>query len=111
MFNDRRRSKAEERSYAELLRETSDLEMWNHDRKLKARMLPEGWRELEKTAPVKPRKVRVTTGLDADVARWYRGLGAGYQARMNAVLRVYMLAMISKEIESRKDKDWKGDPI
>jgi hypothetical protein len=30
---------------------------------------------------------------------------------MNAVLRAYMLAVISKEIERRGDRDWKGELI
>jgi len=30
---------------------------------------------------------------------------------MNAVLRAYMHAVISKEIERRGDRDWKGDLI
>jgi hypothetical protein len=38
-------------------------------------------------------------------------MGHGYQARMNAVLRTYMLAMVSKEIRARADLDWKGEPI
>jgi uncharacterized protein (DUF4415 family) len=110
-MHERRRTKAEARSYVEMLRELHELEAWNHDRKLKERMIPPDWHGLERTAPTKPRKTRITAGFDADVVRWYRGLGQGYQARMNAVLRAYMLAVISKEIERRGDRDWKGDPI
>jgi uncharacterized protein (DUF4415 family) len=106
-----RRSKAEERSYAALLRELHELEAWNRDRKLKERMIPPDWRRLEQAAPTRPRKTRITAAFDADVVRWYRGLGHGYQARMNAVLRAYMLAVISKEIERRGDRDWKGELI
>ena len=43
--------------------------------------------------------------------KWFRGMGHGYQARMNAVLRSLMLAVISKEILLRGDRDWKGDEI
>jgi uncharacterized protein (DUF4415 family) len=110
-MTDRRRSKAEERSYGELMRELHELEAWNADRKLKERMIPRDWRKLEKTAPTRPKKTRITAAFDADVARWYRGLGEGYQARMNAVLRAYMHAVISKEIERQGDRDWKGDLI
>lgn len=110
-MTDRRRTRAEERSYAEMMRELHELEAWNDDRKLKDRMIPPDWRALEKTAPTRPKKTRITAAFDADVARWYRGLGHGYQARMNAVLRAYMHAVISKEIERRGDRDWKGDLI
>jgi uncharacterized protein (DUF4415 family) len=111
MTKDRRRTKGEERSYVAMLEELHAMEAWNADRKLKERMFPPDWRRLHHTTPTKPKKVRVTTGLDADVARWYRGLGQGYQARMNAVLRAYMHAVLSKEIETAADRDWKGDPI
>jgi uncharacterized protein (DUF4415 family) len=41
--------------------------------------------------PVKPdRKVNQTLRLDADVLAAYRGLGAGWQAHMNRVLREHM---------------------
>ena len=61
--------------------------------------------------PCRPRKTRITAAFDTEVVRWYRGLGHGYQARMNAVLKAYMHAVISKEIEQRGDRDWKGDLI
>lgn len=110
-MNDRRRTKTEERSYSRMLRDLHELECWNMDRKLKERMIPKDWKTLDKTAPTRPRKTRITAAFDADVARWYRGLGEGYQARMNAVLRAYMHAVISKEIERKGDRDWKGDLI
>jgi len=49
--------------------------------------------------------------LDADMVAWFRGLGRGYQPRMNAVLRAYMHAVLSKEIERPGDRDWKGEMI
>jgi uncharacterized protein (DUF4415 family) len=35
-------------------------------------------------------KLAVSLRLDADVLRFFRGLGAGYQTRINEVLRVFM---------------------
>lgn len=110
-MTERRRTKAEEKNFARLLQELHENEAWFETYKLRDRMIPPGWHGLEETAPVRPKKTRITAAYDADVARWFRGLGQGYQARMNAVLRVYMLAVISKEIERRGDRDWKGDPI
>jgi uncharacterized protein (DUF4415 family) len=40
----------------------------------------------------KPRKQLVSMRIDADVLRWLRNTGPGYQSRMNDVLRRYMLA-------------------
>lgn len=58
--------------------------------------LPEGWREVAKAHPTRPRKTKVTLLLDEDVAAFYRWQGEGYQARINAILRLYMVAKIGK---------------
>jgi uncharacterized protein (DUF4415 family) len=34
----------------------------------------------------------VTLRIDPDVIAWFRKAGAGYQTRINAVLRAYMIA-------------------
>jgi len=42
--------------------------------------------------PAKPsdeRKEQIALRIDKDVLEWYRALGAGWQTRMNAVLRAY----------------------
>jgi uncharacterized protein (DUF4415 family) len=38
------------------------------------------------------RKAQITLRVDADVLEWFRKKGAGYQSRMNAVLRAYKQA-------------------
>ena len=37
-----------------------------------------------------PKKALLSLRIDADVIQWFRGQGAGYQSRMNALLRAYM---------------------
>ncbi|MBP5148943.1 BrnA antitoxin family protein, partial [Pseudomonas protegens] len=37
-------------------------------------------------------KKAVTIRLDADVLEWFKGQGAGYQTRINQLLRQYMQA-------------------
>ncbi len=37
-------------------------------------------------------KKQITLRLDPDVIEWFKAQGPGYQTRMNAVLRSYMLA-------------------
>ncbi len=53
--------------------------------------LPEGW---EKTIvlgiPVPKQGVHIR--LDADVLRWFKAQGPGYQTRINAVLRAFVAA-------------------
>ncbi len=36
------------------------------------------------------RKKLLTLRIDSDVVEWYRNQGAGYQTRINALLRAYM---------------------
>lgn len=37
-------------------------------------------------------KMPITVRLDRDVLEWFKGQGAGYQTRINALLRAYMEA-------------------
>lgn len=39
-----------------------------------------------------PRKALLSLRVDSDVIEWFRSRGAGYQSRMNALLRAYMEA-------------------
>jgi len=39
-----------------------------------------------------PKKALLSLRIDSDVIEWFREQGAGYQSRMNALLRAYMEA-------------------
>ena len=39
-----------------------------------------------------PKKVLLSLRVDTDVIDWFRAQGAGYQSRMNALLRAFMEA-------------------
>ena len=39
-----------------------------------------------------PKKLLLSLRIDSDVIAWFRSQGAGYQSRMNALLRAYMEA-------------------
>ncbi|MEY4984012.1 MAG: hypothetical protein RIR62_2278 [Pseudomonadota bacterium] len=70
-------------------------------RALRARMRGEA-SEVDWTAqPVlaAPRKIAISVRVDEDVLAFFRAEGAGYQTRMNAVLRSYMLAKTGKSTE------------
>jgi uncharacterized protein (DUF4415 family) len=113
---ERKRTKAEERAYARLhdtLQELRgvELDMRIHFERLIFDHMPSDWAAVEGEHPVRMRKVRITAGYDEDVARFFRTMGQGYQARMNAVLRAYMLAVQSREIPSKKNEDWMGNQI
>ncbi len=108
-MEDRLRTIAEERAYLDLENALHDLKRLVDINALKIALIPPEWRTAEKDFPVKPKKEKLTISLDADMVRWFRRMGQGYQTRVNGVLRAFMLAVISKEIESHGDRDWKGD--
>ena len=110
-MEDRQRTIAQERAHNAMMMELDNLERDVADARLRRALIPKEWRGLEKTAPTRPRRQKVTVALDEDVARWFRGLGQGYHGRINAVLRTYMLALISKEVLSAQDTDRRGDEI
>lgn len=39
-----------------------------------------------------PKKALLSLRIDSDVIEWFKEQGAGYQSRMNALLRAYMEA-------------------
>lgn len=50
---------------------------------------------------VREPKLAVSLRLDADVLRFFRGFGAGYQTRINEVLKAFMQARGGSETVSR----------
>ena len=69
------------------------LDDLSHPELLRGR-LPPGWAEIEGRPDQE--HVRITLRVDRDVARYFRGMGPGYQGRMNRVLRAYMLARLAE---------------
>lgn len=110
-MDERKRTVAQERAHVEMMIELERQEAGWRDLKLRMSLIPNDWHRMEKLAPVRPRRKKVTIALDEDVARWFRSLGEGYHRRMNAVLRTYMLALISKEVLSLGDQTRLGDEI
>lgn len=105
-----KRTRSETQSHAEMMIELMDIETDIRNRHLKRTIMPEDWSTIAAERPV-PKKARMTTLVDEDVLRWFRRHGPGYQARVNRVLRAFMLSVISKELAGAYTTDWKGDPI
>jgi uncharacterized protein (DUF4415 family) len=81
---------AEIKAHQDLL----ELEMFLADMKYAEKRRaawPKAWGGVEEAFPTIPPKTQITMKLDADLVAWFRKQGRGYQARMNAVLRAYML--------------------
>ena len=78
-----------------------------HHHLIETRVIPEGWSEIwQSVEESHPRRTRVTMRLDADVVKFFKGLGRGYQKRINMVLRAYMHGRLSKLVEGPDTTDW-----
>ena len=96
---------------AKFLSKIEKGEIWNAERALKARGLPEAWDDLAWALPAEPAKVRVKLKLQTEVADWYEGFGIACADQINAVLRLYMLGILSREIDTPEHFDWRGVPV
>ena len=110
-MTERKRTKAQERALSNMLHDLDEMDRDMALLKKTMRLVPVGWGKATREARCTPQKKKMTIRLEADVLDWFRGLGMGYQARINAVLRAYMHAMISKHIEEKRDRDWMDEPI
>ena len=71
------------------------------------KMLPPGWDEIWRDIDRRdPKRVPVTIRLDADVVRFFKGMGEGYQARINRVLRMFMHYRLAGIIEGPDTTDY-----
>ncbi|AKS46910.1 BrnA antitoxin of type II toxin-antitoxin system [Octadecabacter temperatus] len=53
-----------------------------------------------------PNRTAISIRLDTDVVKFFKGLGTGYQARINRVLRAYMHFRLAKLIEGPDTSDY-----
>lgn len=63
------------------------------------REVPDAWRTLEFDLDVEEPKQKVTLYLDRSVARLFRAMGKGYQARINRILATWMQMKIAEKAE------------
>lgn len=69
--------------------------------------LPSAWHQIwEDDDRRDPKRTRVTIRLDADVVKFFKGMGEGYQTRINRVLRAYMHFRLAKLIEGPDTMDY-----
>ena len=59
---------------------------------------PDDWADaiFHRGLPLPARKEQIALRVDADVLTWFRAQGAGWQTRMNAVLKAYRDALSQK---------------
>jgi uncharacterized protein (DUF4415 family) len=91
----------------EVERRLIEHEIYFDQLRLRLRLMADDWPCFE-SVPVRPRKAKLTVGFDADMVAWFRLTGDGWHERINAVLRVFMLAVQSRTIHTERDYDWRG---
>ncbi|QIE45562.1 BrnA antitoxin family protein [Pseudohalocynthiibacter aestuariivivens] len=64
--------------------------------------IPDAWHTLEADVDVTEPKEKVTLYLDRSVARYYRAMGQGYQARINRLLATWAQMHIAREVKLEK---------
>ena len=71
------------------------------------RALPRDWDTIwEEQDKRDPKRVKVTISLDDDVVKFFKGLGPGYQPRINRVLRAFMHFRLARIIEGPDTMDY-----
>ena len=61
--------------------------------------VPEAWHTLEQDLDMAEPKEKVTLYLDRSVAKFYRAMGQGYQARINRLLATWAQMKIAEEVQ------------
>ena len=92
----RRMTKSERLAAQSLLRQTEFLRFDDTFDEQIRDLIPDAWRTLEQDLDVEEKKVRITLRLDESVAKFYRAMGKGYQARINRLLATYAQMQILK---------------
>jgi len=62
--------------------------------------VPDAWHRLEADLDVVEPKVKVTLRMDASVAKFYRAMGFGYQARINRILETWAQMKIAGLVDA-----------
>lgn len=66
--------------------------------------VPVEWETIAREG-ITPAKTRVTARFDADVVKFFRALGPGYQEKMNRVLKAYVLMRSTGLVEGAESRE------
>ncbi len=86
---DEGRSLREEIAYARCVSELVQMQAWWDRERQKPKVVPAGGFAVKAPGG----RTKLTLALDAEVAKWFRAMGHGYQARMNHALRSWMVSV------------------
>lgn len=71
--------------------------------------IPAEWREVALREPA-PEKEKVTLRLDADVLRFFRLMGQGYQTEINRVLRAFLHSRLAGVVKGPEEQSYGPTP-
>ena len=98
-----RMTKAERIARQGMIRFLNEEMLENADLSLALRdKVPEAWHTLEHDLDVVEPKEKVTLRLDASVARFYRAMGGGYQARVSRILALWANMKIAEALRTEE---------
>jgi uncharacterized protein (DUF4415 family) len=89
------RSLREEVAYARLVAELERMQAWWQRDRQKPGVVPSDPAWIRR--PPGPR-TKLTLKLDAEVVKFFRAMGLGYQARMDYALQAWMLEVVVREM-------------
>ncbi len=64
--------------------------------------VPEEWHRIEHDFPVEEKRVKVTLLLDESLAKFYRGMGRGWHARVNHILGTWAQMKIAQALDEEE---------
>ncbi len=78
-----------------------------HNTLVAHRSMPAAWHDIWKDEDRRDaRRTRVTMRMDADVVKFFKAMGPGYQERINRILRTFMHFRLAKVIEGPDTSDY-----
>ena len=78
-----------------------------HNVILENRAIPHGWHKVAQDMDRRhPNRTRCTVAFDADVVKFFKAMGPGYQERMNRVLRAFMHLRLAKILKGPDVNDY-----
>ena len=82
------------------------LELHLHGHIAETGRIPPEWHEIGRERGTMP-KVRINMWVEADVVRFFKGMGQGWSTRMAEVLRTFMHARFAGVVKGAGDVDYK----
>lgn len=75
-----------------------------HENLLESGRVPSGWHQIARERGARE-KIRLTIRVEADVVKFFRSMGKGYQQRMNDVLAAWMHGRLAAVIDGPDAED------